>query len=86
MLPRQGETEHALNDHSRARLNNGLHQTAPGGVARFVRLGPVVEARPAVESECSTDIWERQPAWRHGLRPKTSLLLEALDVLVGPQR
>ena len=32
--------------------NNGLHQTGRGGVAHFVRRGPVVEARPAGEPEC----------------------------------
>lgn len=34
--------------------NNGLHQTGRGGVAQFVRRGPVVEARPAGERECCT--------------------------------
>jgi len=34
--------------------NKGLHQTGRGGVAHFLRRGPVVEARPAGEARCST--------------------------------
>ena len=36
--------------------NKGLHQTGRGGVAHFVRRGPVVEARPAGEAQCSADL------------------------------
>jgi hypothetical protein len=34
------------------RYNKALHQTRRGGVAHFVRLGPVVEARLAGEGRC----------------------------------
>ena len=36
--------------------NKALHQTRRGGVAHFVRRGPVVEARLAGEGRCSTDL------------------------------
>ena len=38
--------------------NKALHQTRRGGVALFVRRGPVVEARLAGEGWCSTDLEE----------------------------
>ena len=42
--------------------NNGLHQTGRGGVAQFVRRGPVVEARPAGEAGCSVGLRMRAGA------------------------
>ena len=36
--------------------NKALHQTRRGGVARFVRRGPVVEARLAGEGWCCAGI------------------------------
>mgnify|MGYP003383420398 CR=1 FL=1 len=36
--------------------NNGLHQTGREGVAFAFRRRPVVEARPAGEAGCSTDL------------------------------
>jgi hypothetical protein len=36
--------------------NNGLHQTGREGAAGSLRRRPVVEARPAGEPECSTDV------------------------------
>ena len=41
---------------SESPYNNGLHQTGRGGVALASRRGPVVEARPAGEAGCSTDL------------------------------
>jgi hypothetical protein len=35
--------------------NKALHQTGRGGVALFLRRGPVIEARPAGEGRCWTD-------------------------------
>jgi len=36
--------------------NKVLHQTRRGGVARFVRRGPVVEARLAGEGRCCAGV------------------------------
>jgi hypothetical protein len=39
--------------------NNGLHQTGREGAAVAFRRRPVVEARPAGEAGCSTELWWR---------------------------
>ncbi len=45
---------------SRYRLSNkALHQTRRGGVAQFVRRGPVVEARLAGEGRCCAYLGDR---------------------------
>lgn len=47
---------HCLFPNSTVLANKRMQQTGREGVAHSIRRGPVVEARPAADPQCSTDL------------------------------